>query len=390
MSRESQTESEKTYTRPFYLDCNATTPLEPAVREIMLRFFEDEFGNEGSRTHEYGAHAKQAVQRARDQVAAVVQAQRDEVIFTSGATESNNLALLGLAMGPAGDKRRHILSTQIEHKAVLEPLEELARRGFEVELLPPNRGGWVEPERVRQALRPETLLVSVMHANNETGVIQPIEEIAALLARHPAYFHVDAAQTFGKLIAPLRLPRLDLISISAHKIFGPKGVGALITRRRGYERPPLQPLAFGGGQERGLRPGTLPVPLLAGFGVAADLALRDHAARRAQCLRFRESLEAALLPLGPILHGDPARTLPHVLNLAFPGLDSEAVMLALKSEMALSNGSACTSASYKPSHVLSAMGIPEEEIAGALRFSWCHMTEEVEWARAGGLIQQIG
>jgi len=377
-------------TRPVYLDCNATTPLEPDVQREMLRFFEEEFGNAGSRTHEFGARAKQAVQKARDQVATVLGVEREEVIFTSGATESNNLAILGLAEFGERSGRRHILSTQIEHKAVLEPLEELERRGFEVELLAPNSGGWVPPDAVRGALRAETMLVSVMHANNETGVIQPIDEIAAALKGHRAFLHVDAAQTFGKLIEPLRNPRIDLISVSAHKIYGPKGAGALATRRRGFDRPPLKPLAFGGGQERGLRPGTLAVPLIVGFGVAAELALKNHAVRAKRCLKFRKSLEAALLALGPRIHGDPERSLPHVINLSFAGLDSEAVLVALKGEIAVSNGSACTSASYKPSHVLKAMGLPDEEIMGALRISWCHMTPGTEWTKIVQLLGSIG
>ena len=379
MSTNKQTKEPEANHLPVYLDCNATTPLEPEVQSEMLRFFEEEFGNAGSRTHEFGARAKQAVQRARDQIAALVGAQREEVVFTSGATESNNLALLGLAAFGVQSNRRHIISTQIEHKAVLEPLEELERRGFEVELLAPNSGGWIGAERIQAALRPDTLLVSVMHANNETGVIQPIEEIATLLGKHAAYFHVDAAQTFGKLIEPLRNPRIDLISVSAHKIYGPKGVGALITRRRGFDRPPLKPIAFGGGQERGLRPGTLPVPLIVALGLAAELAMKNHALRAKQCQEFRRQLEAALLPLGPKLHGDPERTLPHVVNLSFVGLDSEAVMVALKGDVAISNGSACTSASYKPSHVLKAMSLPDDEIMGALRISWCHLTRAVDW-----------
>ncbi|MEQ1858876.1 MAG: cysteine desulfurase DndA [Chthoniobacteraceae bacterium] len=389
MSTNKHTLPTQTNTTPVYLDCNATTPLEPEVQREMLRFFEEEFGNAGSRTHEYGARAKQAVQNARDQVAAVVAAQREEVLFTSGATESNNIAILGLAEFAERSGRRHIISTQIEHKAVIEPLEELARRGFDVEFLPPNAGGWMEPEKVRAALRPDTLLVSVMHANNETGVVQPVEEIAAVLTGHAAYFHVDAAQTFGKLIEPLRNSRVDLISASAHKIYGPKGVGALIARRRGFERPPLKPLCFGGGQERGLRPGTLPVPLIVALGVAAELALKHHAKRDQQCRSFRDELEAALLPLGPQIHGDTQRTLPHVINLSFAGLDSEAVMVALKGEVAISNGSACTSASYKPSHVLKAMGLADAEIMGALRISWCHMTPKPDWQQVARLLQSL-
>lgn len=365
---------------PVYLDCNATTPLEPEVLEVMRRFLVEDFGNEGSRTHEYGAKAKQAVQKARDQVGAVADSPRDEVVFTSGATESNNLAILGLADFGLAEGKRHIISTMIEHKAVLEPLEEMERRGFEVQLLSPNRGGWVEAERVSEALRPDTLLVSVMHANNETGVIQPIEEIADALIGRGAYFHVDAAQTFGKLIEPLRNKRIDLISASAHKIFGPKGVGALITRRREYERPPLKPLIHGGGQERGLRPGTLPVHLIAAFGEACALALRDCDTRTRRNMEFREQLLAGLAPLQHVLHGDADRTLAHVVNFSIPGLNSEAAMVALKDLVAISNGSACTSASYTPSHVLTAMGLSQPDVLSALRVSWCHLTAPVDWS----------
>lgn len=378
-----------TNAHPVYLDCNATTPMEPAVHREMMRYFEEEIGNAGSRTHEFGARAKQAVQKARDQIAALIGSQREEVIFTSGATESNNISILGLAAFGEESGRRHIISTQIEHKAVLEPLEEMERRGFEVELLPPNAGGWVEAERIQAALRPDTLLVSVMHANNETGVIQPIEEIATLLGKSPAFFHVDAAQTFGKLIEPLRNPRIDLISASAHKIYGPKGVGAFITRRRGFERPPVKPLVFGGGQERGLRPGTLPVPLIVALGLAAEIAMKNHAARAKQCSNFRSQLEAALLPLAPKIHGDSGRSLAHVINLSFAGLDSEAVMVALKEDIAISNGSACTSASYKPSHVLKAMQLPDDEIMGALRISWSHLTPAVDWAPVAERIKMM-
>ena len=389
MSIKKRTDEIKANSLPVYLDCNATTPMEPEVTREMLRFFEEEFGNAGSRTHEYGARAKQAVQNARDQVARVVAAQREEVIFTSGATEGNNLAILGLAAFGEQTGKRHIISTQIEHKAVLEPLEELERRGFEIELLAPNAGGWIEAEKIQAALRPDTLLVSVMHANNETGVIQPIEEIATVLEKHAAYFHIDAAQTFGKLIEPLRNQRIDIISVSAHKIYGPKGVGALITRRRGYDRPPIKPLVFGGGQERCLRPGTLPVPLIVAFGLASELAMKNHALRAKRCSEFRRELEAALLPLSPKIHGALDRTLPHVVNLSFAGLDSEAAMVALKSDIAISNGSACTSASYKPSHVLKAMGLSDHEIMGALRISWCHMTQAVDWSEVANRIAAL-
>jgi cysteine desulfurase len=346
----------------------------------MKCYLEEEFGNEGSRTHEYGARAKQAVQKARDEVGALVGAARDEVIFTSGATEANNLALLGLAAHAESTGKKHIISTQIEHKAVLEPLEELGRRGFEITLLAPNNGGWVSAEQVREALRPDTLLISVMHANNETGVIQPIEEIAAVLKDHNAYFHVDAAQTYGKVIEPLKNARIDLIGASAHKINGPKGIGVLIMRRRGYERVPIKPLIYGGGQERGLRPGTLPVHLIAGFGTAAAVAKRDHAKRLKQVAAFRERLREGRASLSPVLHGDQERVIPTVVNLSIPNLNSEAAMVGLKDLIAISNGSACTSASYTLSYVLQAMGLHEDEILSALRISWCHLTPEPDWS----------
>lgn len=373
----------------IYLDCNATTPIEPLVRDEVLRFMTEEFGNAGSRTHEYGARAKQAVQHAREQVADVVKAKRDEVIFTSGATESNNLSILGLAQHGEESGRRHIVSTMIEHKAVLEPLEHLSKQGFEVTLVPPTSSGWVDPAAIQKALRKDTLLVSVMHVNNETGVLQPISEMVQILSDHPAFFHTDAAQGFGKDITTLQHERIDFISISGHKIYAPKGIGALVVRRRGYNRAPLQPLTFGGGQERGLRPGTLPVPLIVGIGLAAELA-RQNAKQHAEiCRAFRRRVLDALEPLEPIFNGDPECALPHTLNISLPSIDSEALMVALKVEIAISNGSACTSHSYQPSHVLKAMNIPETTIKGAVRLSWSHMTSEPDWNRVVSIIKSL-
>ena len=374
---------------PVYLDCNATTPLDPEVREVLFRYLTEEFGNEGSRTHEYGARAKQAVQKARDQVAAVVGAKRDEVIFTSGATESNNLAILGLAKHGHETGRRHLIGTRIEHKAVLEPLEGLEKWGFEVTWLSCDEQGRVRVEELRQALRTDTLLVSIMAANNETGVRQPLEEIGLAMAGHEAFLHTDAAQAFGKEIEPLRNTRIDLISVSGHKIYAPKGVGALITRRRGYERPPLTPLTFGGGQERGLRPGTLPVARIAALGTAAEVAVRDHAKRTKYCHLLKEAALEAFAPLSPQIHGRPEETMDHVLNLAFPGIDSEALIVALKDLVAISNGSACTSSSYTPSHVIKAMGYGDDEANEAIRLSWCHLTQGVDWNALAERIESL-
>ena len=359
-----------------YLDCAATTPVDPRVLDEVVRHLGDDFGNAGSRTHEYGNRARRAVEQARDQVAAVVAASRAEILFTSGATESNNLALLGLADYGLACGRTHFITTRIEHHAVLEPLAVLQRRGFEVTYLQVTPSGWVEPEAVREALRPETLGVSVMQANNETGVLQPVEQIAEVLGSHPAYFHVDAAQGFGKVLAPLRCPRIDLVSISGHKLCAPKGIGALVARRRQGERPPLAPLMFGGGQERGLRPGTLPVALIAGLGKASELAMAEAEQRSQRAWAFRKRLLAGLASLKPQLNGDPERVLPNVVNLSFPGWDAESVMDAWQELAAVSDGAACTSQSATCSHVLAAMGLTGERIEGAVRLSWCHFTPE--------------
>lgn len=363
--------------RPAYLDFNATTPVHPVVADEVMRFMIEEYGNAGSRTHSFGQVAKERVKRARQEVAALVGAKPEEVTFTSGATESDNLAILGLAPHGLSTGKKHIISTQIEHKAVLEPLEVLAERGFEITLVPPDEGGHVSAESVMAALRPDTLLVSVMAVNNETGVIQPIEEIAAALADRETFFHVDAAQAYGKLITPLQHPRIDLLALSGHKIGAPKGIGALVARRRGYKRPPLTPLMYGGGQERGLRPGTLPVALIAGLGTASTLALGEANQRAASALAIKQRLIEALLPLGATINGDPERTVATTLNVSIPGIDSEAAIVALKDVVAVSNGSACTSQSYEPSHVLQAAGLPPDRIEGALRFSWGPGTTEI-------------
>lgn len=372
-----------------YLDCNATAPLEPAVREAMLKYFDVEYGNAGSRTHEFGLRAKRAVQDAREAVAVVVRAKSEEVYFTSGATESNNLAILGLASYGEAAKRKHIISTAIEHKAVLEPLEHLEKRGFEITLVAPNSEGVVRPELIEAALRPETLMVSVMHANNETGTIQPLDEVSEFLRGHGAYFHVDAAQGFGKELHLLRSDRIDLISISGHKIYGPKGIGALVARRRGIERVPLESIMFGGGQERGLRPGTLPVPLIVGLGKAAETALKDNAKRTSRNMQIRTAALGALASLNIEINGDQNRSLISTLNFSVPGVDAEAAMVALKDIVAISNGSACTSSSYEPSHVLTAMTLPESRVQGAIRLSWCHLTDNVNWTALVGALRRL-
>jgi cysteine desulfurase len=371
----------------IYLDCNATTPIEPAVAELVRHYMEVEYGNSGSRTHIYGLNAKNSIEKARQQIANVVEAQKDEVIFTSGATESNNLAILGLATALKNKGKTHIVTSAIEHKAVLEPCGFLESQGFKVSFLEPDSNGAVSLEAVKSAITESTGLLSIMNVNNETGVIQPIAGIAGLLEDSDIFFHVDAAQGFGKLLAPLTHSRIDLISVSAHKIYGPKGIGALITRRRNYKRPPLTPLVYGGGQEKGLRAGTLPVPLIAGFGLAAELAVKKNKEWWLHCENIQESALASLKEIDFHIHGE--NTLPNVINFSVKGINSEAAIVALKGVAAISNGSACTSNSYSPSHVLAAMNLEKDEIQGALRVSWCHMTKEVPWREIVSRLQSL-
>lgn len=361
------------------MDSAATTPVDPRVAALVVRLMTEEYGNAGSRTHGYGVDALREVNNARERIASCLASTPDEVVFTSGATEADNLTILGLAARGSATGRQHIVSTAIEHKAVLEPLEHLRSRGFEVTLVRPARSGRVSAEDVAAALRPDTLLVSVMHGNNETGALQPIEEIAARLGDEDIFFHVDAAQTFGREPHALENRRIDLISISGHKIFAPKGIGALIVRRRNGRRAPIAPLMFGGGQERGLRPGTLPTPLIAGLGLAAELAEKEREDRRRQCLAIRNDALAALARLNPIIHGERGPILPHILSFALPGVDSEAIMVSARDLVAISNGSACTSSHYAPSHVLTAMGLDPEVVQGTIRISWSHMAPPVAW-----------
>lgn len=372
----------------IYLDCNATTPIDPEVMEVVRHYMEVDFGNAGSRTHEFGLRAKQAVERAREQVAAVVDAKPDEVIFTSGATESNNLAILGLEAEGRRTGKMHIISTQIEHKAVLEPLLELQRRGFRVTLVKPGAGGAVSIGDIVDRVSSDTLLISLMHVNNETGVSQPVEDLCEALPHGGAYLHVDAAQGFGK-VGGVSHSRIDFISASAHKLYGPKGVGCLLVRKRGYAPAPLAPLVWGGGQERGLRPGTLPVPLIAGFGKCCELAIRDAKARALSNLLFKGELWRSLAGLGGVQIGDPKLVADWTLCFAIPGLDAEALVLAMKQDLAFSVGSACTSSAYSPSHVLQAMGVPDSLIGGAVRMSWCHgsvLPRDVVWDRIRSLV----
>jgi len=382
---------------PVYLDCNATVPLAPAARDAMLEWLDpNRPSNAGSRTHAFGSDALHAVSVAREQIARVAVLAASGVVFTSGATEANNLAILGLAAHGEKEGLRHVVSTQVEHKAVLEPLQELERRGFEVSLVPPDSNGRIQASDVLEAIRRDTLLVSVMQVNNETGMTQPVEQIAEALGDRLPFFHVDASQGFGKQLEPLRHERVDLISISAHKIGGPIGVGALLICKRDYRRPPLSPLAHGGGQERGLRPGTLPTALIVGFGAAAATIREDHSGWTKYCEAYRDTMLQGLKDLkeGYDLNMELSQALPNCINMSIRDgkgswLDAEAVLLALKPHVAASNGSACTSAGMEQSHVLRAQHLPEKQLRGAVRLSWCERTPPVDWCSVCEAVNRI-
>lgn len=352
-----------------YLDMAATTPVSKRVADVVVQYMTEDFGNAGSRTHEWGTTARRAVGRARAGLADMFDVQPDELIFTSGATESNNIAILGLAEEGRRSGRMHIVSSATEHKAVLEPLAHLESKGFEVELLRPGQSGRFDAGDVLSRVRDDTLLVSLMHVNNETGVIQPISEIANALIETPTLFHVDAAQSFAKVQPEVLSGPIDLISLSGHKIGAPKGVGSLVARRRGWSRPPLEPLMYGGGQERRLRPGTVPVALIMGLWEAAQERLDDRE-WAADAAAFGATLKGLVESLRGVVNGDPEHTAPHILNFSLPGVDSEALVLVLADTAGFATGSACTSANYSASHVLTAMELDPDRIDGAVRLSW--------------------
>jgi len=338
----------------------------------MVATYREHFGNADSRTHLHGQNARNAVETARKDVATLLGVESNEVIFTSGATESDNLAVLGLEEHGVSTNRRHIVTTSIEHKAVLEAAYHLRKNGFEVESVNPEISGRVDAESILSKVRRDTLLVSVQHVNNETGIIQPVKEIGDALWDTRTFFHIDAVQSCGKLVDEVRRLKYDMLSLSAHKMRGPQGVGALILRRKNNKRPPIRPIVFGGGHEGGLRAGTLPVALIVGFGKACEIAQAEY---HSNLTGFKENKRRILDAIKKSkvsyeINGAPSYCIDSTLNISFPGVDSEALMIATKQYCSISNGSACTSSDYSPSHVLTAMGLPEERIESAVRLSW--------------------
>ncbi len=356
----------------LYLDYNASTPVDKRVVEEMVRVYTENFGNADSRTHEHGIAARSVVETARSQIAKMLAVEPNEIIFTSGATESDNIAILGFEKYANQTGKKHIISTAIEHKAVIEPLKHLESKGFEVDFVLPDESGLINAGDVLSKVRNDTLLVSVMHANNETGVIQPIKKIGEELSEKGVFFHIDAAQSCGKLIDDLQDVKYDLMSITAHKMYGPQGIGVLIMRNKRYKKPPIKPISFGGGHEGGIRSGTLPVALIAGFGKAAEIALSEYKNNLIKYCKIKKDILSAIEESGVKykINGTQDSCMPNTLNISFLGVDSEALMLAAKQYCSLSNGSACTSHDYSHSHVLTAMGLSDDRIESAIRMSW--------------------
>ena len=362
----------------IYLDWNASAPIAPEVVETMMEVYRKQIGNADSRTHAYGEAVRAVVEHARKQAAALLGVTSAEVFFTSGATESSNIAIQGLAAHAEKSGRRHIITSAIEHKAVLETVKAMGRRGFDVDIVAPGPSGRVAAEKILEKLRDDTLLVSLMHVNNETGVIQPVEELGAELEEREILFHVDATQSCGKLVDELRRLKYRMLSFSAHKMRGPQGIGVLVLKKRDYKLPPVKAILYGGEQERGIRPGTIPAALAAGCGKACELA----AMRYKEDSRKLQQIKAMLLQmidkagLAYSVNGDAEFSLPSTLNLALHGVSAEALMIAARGGCAISNGSACTSKSYAPSYVLAAMGVPAEQIESSIRLSWGAETDE--------------
>ncbi len=366
---------------PIYLDHNATTPVDPRVFEAMRPYFCEIFGNAASKTHSFGWAAERAVDNARQLVAASLNAEPREIIWTSGSTEANNLAIKGVAEAYK-DKGKHIITQTTEHKAVLDPCKRLQKAGYEITWLPVSSTGRVSAEQIAQAIRPDTILVSIMWANNEIGTVQPIREIGQICREKNVVFHTDATQAVGHLPVDVEADYIDLLSFSGHKLYGPKGCGALYVRQKKDRRIKLIPIFDGGGHERGFRSGTLNVPGIVGVGAACEIACKDLPAESARLTALRDRLEKTVLEkVGFVtVNGDPHHRLPHTTNLSFAYVEGESMLMALD-DVAVSSGSACTSASLQPSYVLKALGVGDDLAHSSIRFGLGRHTtpEEIDY-----------
>ncbi len=356
----------------IYLDYNASAPIDPRVVDLMMDTYRNNIGNADSRTHDFGNNARIIVENARKQVAGLLSVPSEDVFFTSGATESNNIVIQGLREYAEKTGKKHIVTTKIEHKAVLETAKHMERMGFKVDFVSPVQSGRIQTEDVLSLVDDDTLLVSVIHVNNETGSIQPVSEIGCDLEKRKVLFHVDATQSCGKLVEELQNLNYNMLSFSSHKLYGPQGIGALVLKRKNYTLPPVKPIMFGGQQEHGISPGTIPVALVAGFGKACELALSEYKNDECNNLKVRDMLINMLNQSGLQykINGEIENCIPSTLNVQLEGVSSEALMLSGKEYCGISNGSACTSNSYSPSYVLVAMGMSEDDIDQSIRLSW--------------------
>ena len=365
-----------------YLDYNASAPIDSRVLDRMIEVYKGTVGNADSRTHNHGEKAREVVEYARGQVADLLGVTSGEVFFTSGSTESDNIAIHGLKEYAKRTGKKHMITSAIEHKAVLETVKAMGREGFEVDIVNPDRSGRVDAKGILSLVREDTLLVSLMHVNNETGIIQPVEAVGEELAKRNVLFHVDATQSCGKLVEEIRRMKYNMLSFSAHKLRGPQGIGVLVLRKKDYRLPPVKGIMYGGQQEHGIRPGTIPVALAAGCGCACEVAAREYAENKQRTDKLKNLVMSLFDQSGLEYHtnGDQNDCVNNTVNICIPGVMSEALMISSKQYCSISNGSACTSESYAPSYVLSAMGVPEDEIECSVRISWGPDTSSEELA----------
>lgn len=356
---------------PLYLDYNASAPILPEVLDLMIDIYKNNPGNADSRTHSFGTNAQKIVQDSRKTIGSILNVEPTDIFFTSGSTESNNTCILGIEEFANQTNKKHIITTSIEHKSILEPLHYLEKKGFSVDYVDPDESGRIDPESILSRITDHTCLVSVMYVNSETGIIQPVDELGKELKDRGIFFHIDATQALGKLNHELRLLDYDMLSIASHKIGGPQGIGALILKRNSsYQRPPIKQLMYGGNQERGFRPGTTPVALVAGFAKAVELSEKNRVSNEKKCTAIKNSFLEAIKDLPYTINGDPQYCLPSTINISIDGLDAEAAFLCLGDDYSFSNGSACNSSSHALSYVLDAMGLDEKRKSEAIRLSW--------------------
>lgn len=372
-----------------YLDYNASAPILTEVLDVMIDTYKNVPGNADSRTHLFGTKAQKVVQTSRNTIADVLGVDQSEVIFTSGSTESNNTVILGIEEYAELTGKKHIITTAIEHKAILEPLKYLEKKGFRVDYVRPNESGRIDADYLLSLIDDETSLISVMYVNSETGIIQPVDIIGAALKDTDIIFHVDATQALGKLNSEIRNLDYNLMSITSHKIGGPQGIGALIYKRnKDYKRPPIKQLMYGGSQERGYRPGTTPVALVAGFAKAVELCEKNLKINHDNCKRIKESFFKAIDGLEYDINGDSEYCLPSTVNISIHGLDAETAFLCLRDDYAFSNGSACNSSSHELSYVLDAMGLDDIRKSEAIRLSWSGNTS-IDFSSFVSIIKSI-